>query len=155
MPSRCHACACPPPFPPVRRRVGDARRSALLDGCTRVAPHAPLPSQLSDAAFWKMIGDFSEPGGVFRSDNLISNQSTFQHVIPTLNAHLSRRDVYVGVGPDQNFTYIAALAPRMAFIVDIRRQNLLLHLMYKAMIELSEDRADFLSRLFSRGRPEG
>jgi hypothetical protein len=43
----------------------------------------------------------------------------------------------------------------MAFIVDIRRQNMLLHLMYKALVELSADRADFLSRLFARPRPEG
>ena len=57
---------------------------------------------------------------------------------------------YVGVGPDQNFTYIAALKPRIAFIVDIRRQNMLLHLMYKALIELSPTREEFLSRLFSR-----
>ena len=30
--------------------------------------------------------------------------------------------VYIGVGPEQNFTYIAA-RPEMAFIVDIRREN--------------------------------
>ena len=41
----------------------------------------------------------------------------------------------------------------MAFVVDIRRQNMIEHLMYKALFELSEDRADFLSRLFSRRRP--
>jgi hypothetical protein len=126
-----------------------------LGACAPVTPHEPLPTQLSDAAFRKIIADFSEPNGFFRSDNLISNESSFQHVIPSLTAHLQTRDVYIGVGPDQNFTYIAALAPRMAFIVDVRRQNLLLHLMYKATIELSDDRADFLSRLFSRPRPEG
>jgi hypothetical protein len=62
---------------------------------------------------------------------------------------------YLGVGPEQNFTYIAAIRPKMAFIVDIRRGNLDLHLMYKAIFELSADRADFVSRLFSRRRPEG
>jgi hypothetical protein len=61
--------------------------------------------------------------------------------------------VYLGVGPDQNFTYIVSLKPKIAFIVDIRRQNMLQHLMYKALIELSADRAEFLSRLFSRPRP--
>ncbi len=126
-----------------------------LGARTPAAPREPLPAQLSDAAFWKMIGDFSEPGGVFHSDNLISNESTFQHVIPTLTMQSGARDVYIGVGPDQNFTYIAALAPRLAFIIDIRRQNLLLQLMYKAVFELSDDRADFLSRLFSRSRPPG
>lgn len=43
----------------------------------------------------------------------------------------------------------------MAFIVDIRRGSLDVHLMYKALFELSADRADFVSRLFSRSRPDG
>jgi hypothetical protein len=59
------------------------------------------------------------------------------------------------VAPDQNFTYIVALRPRIAFICDIRRGAMLQHLMYKALIELSADRADFLARLFSRRRPSG
>ena len=63
--------------------------------------------------------------------------------------------VYVGVGPEQNFTYIVALKPKLAFIVDIRRGNFDLHLMYKALFEMSADRAEFVSKLFSRPRPEG
>jgi hypothetical protein len=114
-----------------------------------------LPSRLSDRAFWKMISDFSEPGGYFRSDNLISNESTYQQVIPELKTRTVPGGVYIGVGPDQNFTYVTALKPRIAFIVDIRRQNLLLHLLYKSIIEMSDDRADLLSRLFSRKRPAG
>src|SRR5262249_8546329 len=54
---------------------------------------------------------------------------------------------------EQNFTYIAALKPKIAFILDIRRQNMIEHLMYKALFEISTDRADFLSRLLSRPRP--
>ena len=114
-----------------------------------------LPKQVSDRAFWKMVVDFSEADGFFRSDNLISNETTFQEVIPDLKKRASANGVYLGVGPDQNFTYIAALRPRMAFIVDIRRQNMLQHLMYKALIEMSDDRADFMARLFSRARPSG
>src|SRR6202020_828098 len=60
-----------------------------------------------------------------------------------------------GVGPEQNFTYMVALRPRMAFIFDIRRGNLALHLIYKALFELSADRAEFVSRLFCRKRPSG
>src|SRR5205814_381591 len=63
--------------------------------------------------------------------------------------------VYMGVGPEQNFTYIVALKPKIAFIIDIRRGNLDLQLMYKALFELSKDRAEFVSRLFSRRRPDG
>jgi hypothetical protein len=114
-----------------------------------------LPKQLSDRVFWKMVTDFSEPDGFFRSDNFISNETTYQEVIPDLKKRGSANGVYLGVGPDQNFTYITALRPRMAFIVDIRRQNMLEHLMFKAIIEMSDDRADFLSRLFSRKRPAG
>jgi hypothetical protein len=112
-----------------------------------------LPKQLSDRAFWKMVEDFSEPGGFFRSDNFLSNETTYQEPIPELRKRSTPDGVYLGVGPDQNFTYITALHPRMAFIIDIRRQNMIEHLMYKALIEASTDRADFLSRLFSRPRP--
>jgi hypothetical protein len=113
-----------------------------------------LPAKISDKDFWAMIVRLSEPAGFFRSDNLISNEMAFQQVIPELQK-TQRRGVYVGVGPDQNFTYITALRPKMAFIIDIRRQNMLLHLMYKALVEMSTDRADFLSRLFSRTKPPG
>ena len=112
-----------------------------------------LPHQLDDHAFWTMVTDFSEPGGFFRSDNLVSNELSFEHVIPPLQAQVAPASAYIGVGPDQNFTYIAALKPRIAFIVDVRRENMLLHLMYKALLELSPTRVEFLARLFSR-RPQ-
>ena len=123
-----------------------------------VSPRVPavvdaLPDRLKDDTFWRLVEDFSEPGGYFRSDNLISNEDAYQHVIPALNRRLAPGGVYIGVGPDQNFTYVVAVRPRMAFIVDIRRQNMLLHLMYKGLVELSTDRAALLSRLFSRKRP--
>jgi hypothetical protein len=116
---------------------------------------ARLPDRLSDAEFWKLIGDLSEPGGQFRSDNLLSNEVWLQHVIPELLDAAKPGRVYMGVGPEQNFTYIAALKPAMAIIVDVRRGNLQMHLMYKALFEMSADRADFVSRLFSRKRPAG
>ena len=123
-------------------------------GCRLLAAEDTLPAQLSDEAFWHLITDFSEGGGFFRFDNFISNEALFQHVVGRLKETTKPGGVYLGVGPDQNFTYIVALRPRIAFIVDIRRQNMLEHLMYKALIELSADRADFLSRLFARQRPE-
>jgi len=114
-----------------------------------------LPERLDDHTFWSLVSEFSEPNGFFRSDNLVSNEMTFQYVIPKLTAQITPVSAYLGVGPDQNFTYIAALRPRISFIVDIRRQNMLLHLMYKAIIEQSPTRAEFLSRLFSRPMPSG
>lgn len=112
-----------------------------------------IPARLSDEQFWKLVTGFSEEDGVFRSDNFVSNEVTFQHVIPGLLPGRSPGGVYLGVGPDQNFTYIVAMRPRISFIIDIRRQAMLQHLMYKALIELSKDRAEFLSLLFSRPRP--
>ena len=95
-----------------------------------------------------MITDFSEQGGSFRYENLLSNEISYQTVIPSLKL-VARGGAYVGVGPEQNFTYIAAIQPRIAFIVDIRRQNMIEHLMYKALFEMSSDRTEFVSRLFS------
>ncbi len=114
-----------------------------------------LPSQLSDQDFWKLSSESSETDGTFRSDNLLSNEIYFQYVIPPLSGAAKQGRVYMGVGPEQNFTYIAALKPHMVFIVDIRRGNLDLQLMYKALFELSKDRAEFVSRLFAKKEPEG
>ncbi len=114
-----------------------------------------LPTQLSDEAFWSLVGELSEPGGEFQSENFLSNETGFQAVIPRLIQTTPRDAVYLGVGPEQNFTYIAAVRPRIAFILDIRHQNLVEHLMYKALFELSPNRVEFLSRLFGRKRPAG
>jgi hypothetical protein len=124
-----------------------------LQSLVSVAAAEQLPARLSDETFWHLVNDFSEPGGIFRSDNFISNEALFQHVIGRLRENAGPDGAYLGVGPDQNFTYIVALKPKIAFIVDIRRQNMLEHLMYKAIIELSTDRAGFLGKLFSRKRP--
>jgi hypothetical protein len=114
-----------------------------------------LPARLTDQEFWKLLTDFSEADGQFRSDNLLSNEVWLQYVIPDLMKSAKTGRVYMGVGPEQNFTYMTALKPAMAFIVDIRRGNLDLHLVYKALFEMSADRAEFVSRLFSRQRPDG
>jgi hypothetical protein len=112
-----------------------------------------LPSELSDAAYWKLISDFSEPDGYFQLEIVTSNENTYQNPLPELTKTAKPGGVYLGVGPEQNFTYIAAMQPKLAFIVDIRRDMMLEHLMYKAVFEMSADRADFISNLFSRKRP--
>jgi hypothetical protein len=114
-----------------------------------------IPTRLGDQDFWTLLSTLSEPNGSFRSDNLLSNELRHQFVIPELKETARPGRAYIGVGPEQNFTYIAALQPSIAFIVDIRRGNLQLHLMYKALFELSADRAEFVSRLFSRRQPDG
>lgn len=114
---------------------------------------APVAYQVSDAEFRQMVADFSEKGGSFRWDNVVSNELPFQNVIPKTRQTIKPGGVYLGVGPEQNFTYVAAFEPRIASIIDIRRQNMLEHLLYKAVFEMAEDRADFISILFSRARP--
>jgi hypothetical protein len=114
-----------------------------------------LPSRLTDEEFWALSQNLSEDNGYFRSDNLLSNEQWFQTVIPELLSRTKRGGVYLGVGPEQNFTYIASLEPKIVFITDIRRGNLHTQLMYKALFELSADRADFMSRLFTKKRPAG
>ena len=118
-------------------------------------PVEPLPARLTDQEFWTLSATLSEPNGFFRSENLVSNEHTFQYVVPALQQSAKPGGVYLGVAPDQNFTYMLATRPAIAFIVDIRRGNLQLHLMYKALFELASDRVDFIFRLFSRKRPEG
>jgi hypothetical protein len=115
----------------------------------------PLPTAISDESFWKLIVEMSEPDGYFQFDNFLSNELGYQYVIPRLVQRTGTGGVYMGVAPEQNFTYIVAVKPRIAFIIDIRRQNMLELLMYKALFEMSETRADFLSKLFARSRPAG
>lgn len=118
-------------------------------------PASTLPQRLSGPDLWKLSTELSEPDGRFRSDNLVSNEMYMQRVIPELMRIAKPDRAYLGVGPEQNFTYIAAVKPAIAFIVDVRRGNLRLHLMYKALFELSADRAEFVSRLFSLKRSAG
>jgi hypothetical protein len=117
-----------------------------------------LPSTLTDREFWSLVEELSEPNGVFVSrsgspDNLLSNEMQVSTVAAQLAGQVPPAGVYLGVGPEQNFSYIAAVKPRIAFITDIRRGNLDVHLLYKALFEMSSTRADFIGRLFGRKRP--
>ena len=149
-------------MPTIRSRNVFLARAATLAGAGalwlssgfRLAAQ-DVPARLADTTFWRMVTEFSEPGGYFRSDNFVSNENSYQWVIPELQKTTTPRGVYLGVAPDQNFTYIVALRPRIAFLFDIRRQMVMQQLLYKALIELSADRAEFLSRLFCRPRPAG
>ncbi len=114
---------------------------------------APLES-LSAAEFSRLIRELSEDGGFFRSDNFTSNETSYLHVVDQLRQLGATGGAYVGVGPEQNFTYIAKVRPRIAFIVDIRRQAMIQHLMSKAVFHLAPTRAQFLSRLLSRPLPK-
>src|SRR5689334_16480228 len=137
---------------PVRRARHAFVVAVLLvaSAATNGAGAQRVPTRLADSTFWRLMNEMSEPWGTFRSENFVSNETALQWVIPKLVRRVPPGGVYIGVAPDQNFTLITALKPSIAFIVDIRHQNAMEHLMYKALIETSTDRADFLAKLFAR-----
>ena len=119
------------------------------------APVAPqtAPASLTDQEFWALIAELSETSGNFHGDNFTSNEAFADNA-----ARLASRragGAYLGVGPEQNFSYIVAVRPQIAFVIDIRRQAVVQHLMFKALFELSADRAEFIARLFSRPKAPG
>ena len=126
----------------------------MLVGAMAVQTSA-LPAEISDKDFWQMIVDLSEPGGAYPYENFVSNELQYQDVVPALKATTKPGGVYIGVGPEQNFTYVSVLQPKLAFVIDIRRQNMVELLTYKALFDMSANRADFVSNLFSRVRPAG
>lgn len=130
----------------------------VFSGWACVAQPASVPElkglsseeEVAADAFGDLIERLSGAGGYFDTDNLISNESSYLHVIPRLKKLGLTGGAYLGVGPDQNYSYIAHLEPEIAIIVDIRRDNMLTHLLYKALFEFSEDRLAFLANLFAR-----
>ena len=130
----------------------------LLLGCG--APDAPAAAStgllesaagpVADSTFVRLVDRLSEPGGYFDTDNLISNEDSYLHPLGVLREVGVEGGVYLGVGPDQNFAYMAEVRPRMAFLIDVRRDNLLQHLWFKALFTLAETRGDYLALMFGR-----
>ena len=136
-----------------RQRVGPRSYRAVLCAfvlCIGIV-HALAPQQ--PPHFASEIARLSEPEGSFDTDNLISNEREYLSVIASLVAGNVSGGTYVGVGPDQNFSYIARIRPKRAYIIDIRRDNLLLHLLFKALFALSTTRVEYLSYLTGRVPP--
>ena len=111
-------------------------------------PPPPLPRP-GFRALGALIESYSEPGGYFDTDNLISNETAYLQVADRL-ASLAPGGGYIGVGPDQNFSYIARTRPSWAFIVDVRRDNMLQHLLLNALLSRAPTPRDFLCVLLSR-----
>jgi len=108
---------------------------------------------LADREFERLSLELSEEPGYFDTDNLISNEISYLQVLPKLKEITRAGQVYLGVGPDQNFTYIVQVRPATAVIIDLRRDNLLQHLYFKQVIESSKDRWQYLSLLFGKESP--
>jgi hypothetical protein len=136
-----------------------AAGSVAPAGADRTEEHVASPGPSSSAAraaeadakrFADLVNDLSEPDTYFFSDNLVTNETSYLQVAEELPAHVDAGGVYLGVGPEQNFTYIALTRPSVAFIVDIRRANMLLHLLYRAAFEEASSRSHFLALLLGR-----
>ncbi len=112
-----------------------------------------LEHTLAKERFAQIVEKFSEPNGYFDSDNLISNEASYLHVMGKMRQMKVTGGAYIGVGPDQNFSYIAQIRPAIVFITDIRRDNLLQHLFYKSLFALSRNRLEYLCLLFGRPLP--
>src|ERR1041385_3332909 len=135
----------PPRGPPMR---------ALLLAIQLLAVGA-LPAEARQGGeFAALVARLSGPGGYFDSDNLVSNETSYLHVIPALKALEVRGGAYVGVGPEQNFSYLAEIRPDLAILIDIRRDNMLLHLLFKAMFETARNRVEYLCLLYGRPAPK-
>ena len=106
-----------------------------------------------DTSFAGTVARLSEPSGYFDSDNLISNETSYLHAVTHLRSGRVTGGAYIGVGPDQSFSYIAAIRPTVAFMIDIRRDNMLMHLMFKALFERSQNRFEYLARWTGRVVP--
>jgi len=142
----------------MNRRVSStiAAAAVVLLGWAAGAAMQTAPAVRAPDTFASRVATLSEPGGFFNTDNLISNERSFLHVAPELRT-LAKTTVpgstYLGVGPDQNFSYIGHLRPSMAILIDIRRDNLLLHLLFKAIFAEAKTRIGYLALLTGRAEP--
>jgi hypothetical protein len=123
-------------------------------GAQRAAT-APAECRAAVGSFPRLVACLSEPGGYFDTDNLISNERSYLHVMGALARLGVRGGAYIGVGPDQNFSYIARVRPSIAFIIDVRRDNMLQHLLFKALFARARTRAEYLALLVGRPVPAG
>ena len=144
----------------IRPATAAIRRSARLRLAWLAAASLAFLGTLSataqrsgDSSFAALVARLSETGGVFDSDNIISNEASYLQIASQLTKVGVRGGVYIGVGPDQNFSYIALIRPRVAFMLDVRRDNMLEHLLFKSLFAISRNRLEYLLRLFGKTVP--
>jgi len=138
----------------MMRAVRTRRRIALAMFAFAMAhPVRAQERPASDSSFSALVARLSETGGYFDSDNIISNEASYLQVTSQLTKVGTHGGVYIGVGPDQNFSYIALIRPSMAFMLDIRRDNMLEHLLFKSFFAQSRNRLEYLCRLFGKPIP--
>jgi hypothetical protein len=113
-------------------------------------PGASSPESTYGRTFLKL----SEAAGYFPSDNVVSNETSYLHVLDAMRREGVKGGAYIGVGPDQNFSYIAAIRPEVAFMFDIRRDAMIEHQLFKAVFAMSRNRLEYLCVLLARPVPQ-
>jgi len=117
---------------------------------TEPTPPAEPSLRPLDIPFRQLVDGISEKDAYYFSDNYVSNETAFLQVAPQLPQAVAPGGAFIGVGPEQNFSYIALTRPDVAFVIDIRRRNMLLHLLYKAIFQEATSRSHFLALLLGR-----
>src|SRR5262245_8194151 len=98
----------------MRRVAGYATLASIAAAVVLFAVQTP---PLAAGSFAADIARLSEPEGFFDTDNLISNERSYLEVVPALVKGGVSGGAYIGVGPDQNFSYIARIRPAVAYII--------------------------------------
>ncbi len=157
--------AAPPPVSPAPPVAATAAPAAPLVPAAAAVPTAapavaarpanaaepePLPGKPPDVPFGELFERLNEKGGYYFSHNYVTNETSYLQVAKALSERVPPGRAYIGVGPEQNFTYIGLTKPSVAFVVDIRRANALLLLLYKSIFEEAKSRTHFLTLLLSR-----
>ncbi len=131
----------------LRLALAVALFAVPLGACAQeLATGTSTASETAATSLGALVGSLSEEGAYFDTDNLISNERSFVRVLDDLRP---AGGVYLGVGPEQNFNFIARRRPEWAFIVDIRRDNMVQHLLLHAILSSSETPEDYLRSLLS------
>lgn len=123
--------------------------TSLMAACVAKNSQAGLIQEIHE--FVGLLKDLSlKPTGPESVDNLMTNEDSIASVMDQAASEVPQGTVYLGVGPDQNFSLIAATKPHMALIIDYRKKNQLLHFFHLALIHLSNDRTTYLEKFWAR-----
>lgn len=138
----CSALECQPSAPPV------TLPHALLDPAGPAASAIEQPARAGAAPLslehWRhMVSTLSLPGAS-SSPGYVCQNGSYLQVAKSLVARAPADGVYIGVGQDENLSYIALTRPVLALVVGSNHDQLLLQLMYKALFEIAADRQAFL-----------
>lgn len=138
------------PAPPAPTPASSPSALAIASvSAPPIAPRAPSTG-LGASEFARLFKDLSEPDQYFFSNNYVSNETSYLQVAEALERRAQPGGAYIGVGPEQNFSYIAILKPKLSFIVDIRRGNAIQQLLYKAVFHEASSRSHFVQLLLGR-----